>query len=258
MDNEERLSIILEEMKKRRVTSINELSKVCFVSPCTLRRDLIKLEKRGLIRRSYGKVTLLERGDSVSDFDLRKNEVRSAKQKIAELAATMVRDSSLVMMDSTSTVAAIIPYLKRKQKLHVLTNGLRTAEECGLELPDASIYMIGGILMRRIDGMVGLDAIEAMESYRPDILFFSAKAISIRDGVQVLNEEGLHVKRAMMRISRKKVLLLDSRKFTRSASRVLCPLSELDYVITEKDPGSEWRKAFSDAGVTLLFPQEAD
>ena len=49
MDNEERLSVILEELKKRRVTSINELSKVCFVSACTLRRDLIKLEQRGLL-----------------------------------------------------------------------------------------------------------------------------------------------------------------------------------------------------------------
>ena len=258
MDNEERLSVILEELKKRRVTSINELSKVCFVSACTLRRDLIKLEQRGLLRRSYGKVTLLERGDSISDFDLRKNEVRSAKQQIAGLAAAMVTDNSLVLMDSTSTVASLIPFLKEKQKLQILTNGLKTAEECGTELPDASVYIIGGMLMRRIDGTVGLEAIEAMESYRPDILFFSAKGISIQDGVQVLNEEGLHVKRSMMRISRTKVLLLDSRKFTCSASRVLCPLHDLDYVITEKDPGEEWRKAFSDAGVKLVFPRQAE
>ena len=258
MDNEERLGIILEELKKRRVTSINELSKVCFVSACTLRRDLIKLEQRGMLRRSYGKVTLLERGDSVSDFDLRKNEVRSAKQQIAVLAASLVADNTLVMMDSTSTVASMIPFLKEKQKLQILTNGLKTAEECGTELPNASIYIIGGMLMRRVDGMVGLEAIEAMESYRPDILFFSAKGISIQDGVQVLNEEGLHVKRSMMRISRQKVLLLDSRKFTRSASRVLCPLRELDCVVTEKDPGEEWRRAFSDAGVKLIYPQQTE
>ena len=246
MDNEERLSVILEELKKRRVTSINELSKVCFVSACTLRRDLIKLEQRGLLRRSYGKVTLLERGDSISDFDLRKNEVRSAKQQIARLAAAMVTDNSLVLMDSTSTVASLIPFLKEKQKLQILTNGLKTAEECGTELPDASVYIIGGMLMRRIDGTVGLEAIEA------------DKAELHQDGVQVLNEEGLHVKRSMMRISRTKVLLLDSRKFTRSASRVLCSLHDLDYVITEKDPGEEWRKAFSDAGVKLVFPRQAE
>ena len=162
------------------------------------------------------------------------------------------------LMDSTSTVASLIPFLKEKQKLQILTNGLKTAEECGTELPDASVYIIGGMLMRRIDGTVGLEAIEAMESYRPDILFFSAKGISIQDGVQVLNEEGLHVKRSMMRISRTKVLLLDSRKFTRSASRVLCSLHDLDYVITEKDPGEEWRKAVSDAGVKLVFPRQAE
>ncbi len=258
MDNEERLGMILEELKKRRVTSINELSKVCFVSACTLRRDLIKLELRGMLRRSYGKVTLLERGDSISDFELRKNEVRSAKQKIAALAASLVADGNLVLMDSTSTVASIIPFLKEKQKLQILTNGLKTAEECGTELPDASIYIIGGMLMRRIDGTVGLETIEAMESYRPDILFLSAKGISIQDGVQVLNEEGLHVKRSMMRISRKKVLLLDSRKFMRSASRVLCPLRDMDYIITEKDPGEEWRRALSDAGVILLFPEQTE
>ena len=71
MDNEERLSVILEELKKRRVTSINELSKVCFVSACTLRRDLIKLEQRGLLRRSYGKVTLLRSEEHTSELQSR-------------------------------------------------------------------------------------------------------------------------------------------------------------------------------------------
>ena len=55
MDNNDRLDIIMGELKLNKVAQIGDLAKKCFVSPCTLRRDLIQLEKRGLIHRSLAR-----------------------------------------------------------------------------------------------------------------------------------------------------------------------------------------------------------
>ena len=255
MENTDRLELIMRELKKKKVTDISELTKVCFVSPCTLRRDLIKLEKRGLIQRTYGKVILQEHPSQVSPYDIRIQESTEEKAKIARLAADLVQDSTLLMLDSSSTVERLIPFLKGKHMLHIVTNGLKVAMDCEVELPDANIYCTGGELQRNINGFTGTPAIEMLETFRPDMLFFSANALSMEDGVMVVNEQTLHVKRSMMRFSKKCVLMCDSRKFTRRGYRVLCPFRDIDCLITDRRPSDDWIKVLRDAGVEVLYPE---
>ncbi|MBQ9409392.1 MAG: DeoR/GlpR transcriptional regulator [Clostridia bacterium] len=256
MDNNERLEQILRELRKKKVTQVSELSRVCFVSPCTLRRDLIKLEQRGLIQRVYGKVILLENGDPDASCDAQRAEHLDGKLKIARLAARLVQDNSLVMLDSSSTVELMIPFLRDKRGLHIITNGLKTALACQTELPDASVYCTGGELQRSVCGFTGTAAIRMIESFRPDVLFFSATALSPGDGVMVISEECLYMKRCMLQACEKRVLLCDSRKIGQRGHRKLCPLSELDCLVTDKRPGEEWQRALADAGVDLICPDE--
>ena len=255
MENTDRLDQILRELQKKKVTDISDLSKVCYVSPCTLRRDLIKLEKRGLIQRTYGKVILQEHPSQVSPYDIRTQESTEEKAKIARLAASLVTDSSLLMLDFSSTVERLVPFLKSKHMLHIVTNGLKVAMDCQVELPDANIYCTGGELQRNINGFTGTPAIEMLESFRPDVLFFSANALSLEDGVMVVDEQTLHVKRSMMRFSKKCVLMCDSRKFTRRGYRVLCPFRDIDTLVTDRRPTDDWVRVLHDAGVELLYPE---
>ena len=256
MDNNDRLEIIMEELKRNKVAQISELAKKCFISPCTLRRDLIQLEKRGLIRRTYGKVVLQEFPQQVRPYSVRVNEYFREKQIIAELATGLVKDNDFLLLDSSSTVEYMIPFLKEKRMLSVVTNSIRAAMLCQDHVPDATIYCTGGQLRPTLSSFMGSSVIESLKTYRPDILFFSTYAMSIEDGVMDANEENLYTKRCMMQVSRKRVYLCDSRKFTRYMYRVLCPLEELDCVVTDKRPAPEWERALENARVELIYPKE--
>ena len=55
MSNSERLSQILDYLKKHRSASVEEIANMLYVSVATVRRDLTELQKRGQINRSRGR-----------------------------------------------------------------------------------------------------------------------------------------------------------------------------------------------------------
>ena len=258
MDNNDRLDIIMGELKQNKVAQIGDLAKKCFVSPCTLRRDLIQLEKRGLIHRSYGKVILQEHPNQALPHSIRKNENSHEKQLIGELAATLVKDGNFLLLDPSSTAEQMIPFLRDKRMLSIVTNGARTALLCQESIPDATVYCTGGHLRPTISGFTGSAVMESLKTFRPDILFFSTYAISLENGVMDSNEENLYTKRCMMQVSRKRVYLCDHSKLERQMSRVLCPLEDLDCVVTDRRPSAAWERALERAGVELLYPKNQD
>lgn len=256
MDNNDRLDIIMGELKHSKVAQVGDLAKKCFVSPCTLRRDLIELEKRGLIHRSYGKVILQEHPNQALPHDIRKKENSREKQLIGELAAALVKDGDFLLLDPSSTVEQMIPYLREKRMLSIVTNGVRTSLLCQEAMPDASIYCTGGQLRPTFSGFIGTAVVESLQTFRPDILFFSTYAISMESGVMDSSEENLYTKRCMMQVARKRVYLCDHSKLERNMSRVLCSLDMLDCVVTDRWPGEEWENALAQAGVELIYPRE--
>lgn len=258
MDNNDRLDIIMGELKLNKVAQIGDLAKKCFVSPCTLRRDLIQLEKRGLIHRSYGKVILQEHPNQSLPHAIRKKENCYEKQLIGELAASLVKDGDFLLLDPSSTVEQMIPFLREKRMLSVVTNGARTSLLCQDAMPDATIYCTGGQLKPTFSGFMGSAVIDCLKTFRPDILFFSTYAMSLDSGVMDGSEENLYTKRCMMQVARKRVYLCDHSKLERRMCRVLCPLEDLDCVITDRRPSAAWERALEHAGVELLYPKEKE
>ena len=64
----ERQNEILKIIKDNVYVSVNELSKITFTSPSSIRRDLTCLENLGLVNRSYGGASLPEINGRVAGF----------------------------------------------------------------------------------------------------------------------------------------------------------------------------------------------
>ena len=56
----ERQNEIFQYLKEQKSASISELSRQFFIGEATIRRDLDKLEKKNLIKRTYGGAVLVE------------------------------------------------------------------------------------------------------------------------------------------------------------------------------------------------------
>lgn len=123
----ERQQEILSLIKQRKSVSVAELSKRFFIGEASIRRDLDKLEKKGLVKRTYGGAVLVSGLDSEIPLFIREEEQRGAKQLIGQLAASLVEDDQIIFMDSSSTVLSMAPYLKGRQRLTVITNGAKAA-----------------------------------------------------------------------------------------------------------------------------------
>src|SRR5947208_16090402 len=60
MSHDNRIDGILRELRRKGNISLEELVKHLHTSPASVRRDLAKLEKKGLVRRTPGGATLVE------------------------------------------------------------------------------------------------------------------------------------------------------------------------------------------------------
>ena len=98
---------ILEYLNIKKAASVAQLCVRLYASPATIRRDLARMEQRGLLRRTHGGAVLAEGGsDEVSMFARQAVNARQ-KAEIAKLAACFVKDSDNLFMDSSSTVCSV-------------------------------------------------------------------------------------------------------------------------------------------------------
>ncbi|EPP7187179.1 DeoR family transcriptional regulator [Enterococcus hirae] len=101
---ESRKEQILTLLKKYKKLDNSELQKQLFCSPSTLRRELVALEKDGIIRRYRGGVVLEVERNHVISTNYRENVMVQEKEKIAEIASTFIGPGMSLFIDSSSTV----------------------------------------------------------------------------------------------------------------------------------------------------------
>ena len=225
----ERENKIMDILANCEKISLVELSGKLFISLPTLRRDLIKLEKKGLIIRSHGKVSLAKNpADIKIPFSLRESEENKAKTQMAKAAAEHIKDGDTIMLDASTSAYFIVPYLAEFKNIIVITSGAKTA----LLLAQYGISNIctGGRMINKSFSYIGNDAITTISGYNADVAIFSCRGLSL-DGTPSDND----VRRAMMRRAKKKILLCDSKKIGNVYLNNLCDPEDLSEIISDAD-----------------------
>lgn len=255
MLNIERTKYIREELDKLKSVTVEELSKKYFVSPSTIRRDLQLLEQEGIVRRTYGGAVLIEKDSNEIPYALRRSEETKEKKEICQLAAMLVKDDMYICLDTTSTVAQLPQYLSEKKDLKIITPSIQIANEC-IDMSNANIYVAGGWLNRISRGCTGENTRNSMAEFYNDILFFSARSISMEHGVTDVNEEDISLKKIMIESTRKVVMLATLSKFDQVSYKKVCELNKLDTIVTNRKPDDNWILYCEQHNIQLLYPQK--
>ncbi len=256
MLNIERVDYILKELRLKKAVLVSQLAKQYSVSPSTIRRDFASLEKEGVLRRTYGGAMLIEHQSNEIPYSIRTYENKQEKNIIGKLAARLVRDDMYISMDCTSTVSHMVKFLDKKNNLKILTNSAQLALDCLDNLSSAQVCCTGGWLNTFARGFTGEAARQRIADFTCDLLFFSARSISLESGVTDVNEEDVCIKKQMLQSARKAIFLCDSSKFNRTSYRVFCGLKDIDCLVTNEKPSDEWMEAFQKANVKVLYPKE--
>ena len=228
----EREDKILDLLATHENISLQELSEKLFISLPTLRRDLLKIEKKGLIFRGHGKVELIKNAADVKiPFALRAQEQNSAKNIMAHTASTYLRDGCTIMLDASKSAYYMIPLIAEYKNTIVITNGAKTA----ILLAEYGIKNIctGGHMINKSYSYVGYETLNLISNYNADLFFFSCRALSSDGVLSDTSVEENDVRRVMMKQSKKNIMLCDTRKIGKLCLNNLCTAADLDDIISD-------------------------
>ena len=233
MLNREREQEIINILKSGNgFVKVTTLCQDLFASESSIRRDLKALEKRGLVKRSYGGASLVSNISNIVTFNIRTRQNANQKREIARKAVSLINDGDIVFLDQSSTAFYLANELINRNDLTIVTNNI----EIMMLLSNSTMKVIssGGFLSEENRNcLIGGDAKKTFENIYADIMFFSVKAITDDGMVTDCSREEIIIRESMFKNSNKKVLLCDSSKFNTKAPFKQCEIKEVDYLISE-------------------------
>lgn len=228
MSRENRSDEILQLVNTKGSISIEELAKKTYASRSTIRRDLEKLERQGLIRRRHGGA------DSVLSLNppqiIRRQRNQIEKNAVALKAAALLRPRSTIFIDASTTVQYMIPHLVGIEGLTVYTNGADTA--LCLSKLNVRTVCTGGELYAESMAYVGSVAADTVRGVNFDAVFFSSAGFD-DNTVTDWSERETVLRRIVMEQSAKRYFLADNTKRGKRYTYVVCRIGELDSIICE-------------------------
>ena len=225
---------ILELLKERKYIRIEEIAKAIYVSESTVRRDVAKLKKLGLLERNHGGAIFVENSEDVHIF-IRKEQDPFEKLATAKIAASHLPDFSNAFIDNSSTLLALCKLLDFHHKT-IVTNGIALADEISKK-DTASVIVPAGSVMKSSNSIAGPLTTRTLLEMNFDLYLGSCAAIS-ENGTYESSAEQAEIKRIVMRNSKKKILLIDRTKFSKKATFRTARLMDYDVIYTNADEGT--------------------
>lgn len=255
----EREQLILQLLQQRGFVAFQELDNHLDASPATLRRDLDKLETSGRIVRVRGGARLAQPQAADTNGDVQhlrgipfhQNIARNtdAKRAIGRAAAALCRPRESVIIDGGSTTLQMCGYLDALE-LQVLTNSLHIINAL-LPQPSTRIAIPAGTLFREQNIVLSPFDDDGMSDYRASRMFMGAAAVG-RHGVMQTDLILAQSERRLLERADELILLVDGSKFQAPAGHVVCPLKEVDTVITDESISAEHAQLLKDNGIKLI------
>lgn len=227
---EERHQYILELLGSEGRVLAADLSNRYGVSEDTIRRDLRELASSGKIKRVHGGA-LPRRGEAVPFVSRQKIDMES-KIGIARVAAEMIRDGQVVLIDGGTTNLRIASCLSRERSATIITNSPPLALALA-EHPKVSVVLLGGNFLKGERVTTGMETIRRVESIRADLCFLGMCSLHPEIGITVGDQEEAYVKQAMIEASTEVVGLISLGKMGTSLPYLVGAASRLTRLITD-------------------------
>ncbi|WP_119069749.1 DeoR/GlpR family DNA-binding transcription regulator [Aggregatilinea lenta] len=228
---EERRRAILEKLNQRGRVAVKELSDEMQVSAVTIRQDLRALEQAGRLERTYGGAVIRTGGMPMQElsFNVRLIKNRRQKEAIALAAAAQVQEGYSIALDSSTTSYAMVPYLKKFEKLTVVTNSLIIAQAF-LDSSHIQVLLPGGRLRRDSISLVGEP--DTLPKINLNLGFFGARGLDLGVGATEVDGDEAILKQATMACCLKSIVLLDASKWGQVAPYTMLAPEDIATVIT--------------------------
>ncbi|MGR6741682.1 DeoR/GlpR family DNA-binding transcription regulator [Microbacterium arborescens] len=221
----------------------------------TVRRDLAALEETGVLRRVHGGAVSAERVSTAEPSVAERSQRHSAaKERIARRAlSALPAAAGSIYIDAGTTTASFAEALVERgapSGLEVVTHSMTIAHS----LAGASgigLTAIGGRVRGLTAAAVGSDTVAAITRLRPDVALIGTNGIARGAGLTTPDPDEAAVKRAIVAGARRVIVLADADKFDAELLVSFADLSELDVIVTDREPEDDLALALREADVEV-------
>lgn len=248
----ERLDIIEEMVINEKKVIVSNLSEKFDVTEETIRRDLEKLEEKGIVIRTYGGAIL--NNENKSDgipFYKRASINLESKQIIARKVLDFIKKGTTMLTDSSSTVMEVLKLIKDRTDLTIITNSVEALHE--LNQSDLKILSTGGVFKKSSLSLLGLVAKNTIKNYHVEIALVSCKGMDKSNGIMDSSDEEAEIKKQMIEQANTVILLIDHTKFDKTSLVKLFDFNDIDYIITDEEPRIEWIDFLKSNNIKILY-----
>ncbi len=243
---------ILELLKEDGSAKVVNLAKLFKVTEVTIRQDLEKLEKEGLVLREHGGAFLKNMENQVRNFSLSHQDNLDKKELIANKCLEFIEAGDTIILDSGSTTTEIAKKLKGIKNLTVITNALNIALMLGVE-PGIEVIMTGGEFKPPTLSLTGQKAADFFTGLNVHKLFLATAGLSLKAGLTYPSISDLVVKMAMINAAETTYLVADSTKIGKSSLASLGALSLIDYIITDAGIQEKYKNLLNENEIELII-----
>jgi DeoR family transcriptional regulator of aga operon len=248
---------IINHLLRTGTATIEELLAAVGSSAPSIRRDLARLENRGLIRRTHGGAELVEpllyepfRYDS--SFLAREQRFAVEKRHIGLAAAGLVQAGETVGLTAGTTTTHIGRSLRHRDKIHVVTNAINI----GMELcnqPGIRTYLTGGMVPWAWSfSLTGNAALTFLNDVYMEKVFLSVTGLDAERGATTLEADEALVYRKMVKQAKQVIVAADSSKLGKVSPAFICPTSEIHILITDTGATPEVLAPFERQGIRII------
>lgn len=248
---DERLRAIVELVQAaEHPLTVAQLADALGVTAATIRRDTVALESRGVVARSWGRVG---RPDGFIEQPLRarSSQRMAEKRRIAQAAASLVHDGSLVGLTGGTTTLAVARAISGRQRLAVVTNSL----SIGMQLaprPNIRLVLSGGEARHQSFELSGPLSLPQIQAFNLDIAIIGVDGIDTRRGATAYDHPEAMTNAALVKQAATTVVVADSSKLGRAGFAQICGIQAIATLITDTDATAAQVTEFEQAGVEVL------
>jgi DeoR family transcriptional regulator of aga operon len=238
--------------------SVQELVEQVGTSAPSIRRDLARLEKRGLVLRTHGGVTLVEpllyepfRHDT--SFQARELRSADAKRRIGVAAGELIGEKETIGLTAGTTTTQLGRSLRHRRGISVITN----AVNIGMELcnqPAIKTMITGGTLAWAWTfALAGQGALNFLRDVYLDKAFIGVTGFDLERGLTTLESEEAAVSQAMIRNAKRVIVVADSKKIGNVSPALICPISAIHVLVTDEGIPKDVQEALLARGIEVVI-----
>jgi len=248
---------ILKLLLQKGSVTVEELIESLEASAPSIRRDLTRLETRGLIKRTHGGASLVQellyepfRYDTA--FQTREHRLVKEKRHIGVAAAELVAENETIGLTAGTTATWVARSLRHRKNITVVTNGVNIGMEL-CNMPGLKVHLTGGYVHWPWSfSLVGAAAINFLGEMFLDKLFLSVSGIDADKGATTNESDEALTFRAMAKHAKQVIVVADSSKLGVVTPSLICPIEDVDVLVTDGGASDQAILGFTEHGINVI------